>query len=240
MVNFKFTYSPQAASAPMEEMCVVFTDIIDSTALWEFNEAIAHASVQKHHQIVRHELLRYGGYEVKVMGDGFMIVFETAQNALLFSLSVHIALGDIVWPVQISALREQLIDDRIPNAKNSVSRGLMVRIGIDFGLAYRSEPDPITGRMDYYGRMLNKAARIQSEAEGEEIAVSDNFVAKLYQNRCSQVIPELELDDMKRAQILHGDCPRALFMVVPKGRRSLKGIMKAHYVTLIRLIPQCI
>lgn len=239
MMNFQYPFNPQPAPAPVEEICVVFTDIVDSTALWEFDEAIALASIQLHHKIVRHLIQQFNGYEVKVMGDGFMIIFETAQTTLLFCLSVQLALEYKTWPLEESNLRAQLMDDKIPNATYPVSEGLKIRMGLDFGMAYRSEPDPITGRMDYYGRLLNKAARIQSNAKGWEIAVSDYFISKLHWDRHNQMLASEGLDNWKRAEILHGDCPRPLFVIVPIVKPSLKGIAGSHHVTLIQLIPQC-
>ena len=38
------------------------------------------------------------------------------------------------------------------------------------------EPDVITGRMDYFGPMVNRASRISAIADGGQIAVSSDFL----------------------------------------------------------------
>ncbi|KNE73408.1 hypothetical protein AMAG_17570 [Allomyces macrogynus ATCC 38327] len=59
-----------------------------------------------------------------------------------------------------------------------IFRGIRVRMGIHCGQP-SCERDPITGRMDYFGRMVNRSARISSSADGGEITISADVLNEL-------------------------------------------------------------
>jgi class 3 adenylate cyclase len=63
---------------------VVFTDIVDSTrrAATIGDEAWG-SLLDRHDRIVRREVARYGGQEVKNTGDGFMLTFDSPGRAVL-------------------------------------------------------------------------------------------------------------------------------------------------------------
>ncbi|KJE91038.1 leucine-rich repeat-containing protein 69 [Capsaspora owczarzaki ATCC 30864] len=52
-------------------------------------------------------------------------------------------------------------------------RGLRVRMGIHTGNP-DCEPDPVTGRMDYFGPTVNRSARVTAVADGGQIVVSSS------------------------------------------------------------------
>jgi len=56
---------------------VMFTDIVDSTRrAAELGDSRWRALVESHDQLVRDELDRYRGREIKTMGDGFLVTFD--------------------------------------------------------------------------------------------------------------------------------------------------------------------
>ena len=53
--------------------------------------------------IVRREIGRTQGFEVKTEGDAFMVAFADALNAVQFALHVQLRLRDAKWPTWLLA-----------------------------------------------------------------------------------------------------------------------------------------
>ena len=61
---------------------ILFTDIEGSTALAQrLGDKAYHALLAEHNRILREQVGRHGGHEVKCMGDGFMVAFASAARA---------------------------------------------------------------------------------------------------------------------------------------------------------------
>eukprot|EP00796_Vickermania_ingenoplastis_P007401 gene7401-5212_t len=105
-------------AAPKDEtkpVTIMFTDIQSSTALWaEFPEEMAEA-MESHHEIIRHEINTYNGYEVKTIGDSFMIACSSTLIAVQLAVAVQQALYNYSWKTdcfdqfyyQMNALAEE-------------------------------------------------------------------------------------------------------------------------------------
>lgn len=157
---------------PTGLVALVFTDIRNSTALWESNPGMQTA-IRIHNQLLRRQLRAIGGYEVKTEGDAFMVSFPTVTSALLWCLTVQLELLREDWPQEILDSEE---GKEITNARGEILyRGLSVRMGIHWG-APVCEADPITRRMDYFGPMVNRSARITAVAEGGQISASQDVI----------------------------------------------------------------
>lgn len=61
---------------------VLFTDIVDSTALaGEMGDRRWRELLEEHHELVRDRLGRFGGREIKTTGDGFLAIFDGPTRA---------------------------------------------------------------------------------------------------------------------------------------------------------------
>jgi class 3 adenylate cyclase/dienelactone hydrolase len=61
---------------------VLFTDIVDSTALaGELGDRRWRELLEQHHALVRERLGRFGGREIKTTGDGFLAIFDGPTRA---------------------------------------------------------------------------------------------------------------------------------------------------------------
>jgi predicted ATPase/class 3 adenylate cyclase/tRNA A-37 threonylcarbamoyl transferase component Bud32 len=158
---------PDRDDAPLGKVTVVFTDIEGSSQLWDRAPKAMRAALDLHDAVMREALRKTGGYEVKTQGDSFMVAFSDELTAIAWALEVQRALVDQPWPAEVSIGADERAagdDDRarVP--------GLRVRMGMHVG-----EPDcrrdPVTGRMDYFGPVVNRAARIESAAHGGQILV---------------------------------------------------------------------
>jgi len=148
-------------TAPVGRVTLVFTDIQGSTRLWEQAQEVARHSLRAHDAVMRASLHRHGGYEVKTEGDAFMVAFAHPVSALEFCLEVQRELHAHPWSPDLLALPEA--------AEAPGFRGLRVRMGVHIG-----EPEARTrgNKVDYFGPMVNRAARIASAGHGGQILAS--------------------------------------------------------------------
>ncbi|ODV80604.1 adenylate cyclase [Suhomyces tanzawaensis NRRL Y-17324] len=161
---------------PVGELALVFTDIKNSTLLWDTYPASMRSAIKTHNSIMRRQLRIVGGYEVKTEGDAFMVSFPSPTSALLWCFNVQQNLLTADWPSEI--LETDQCCEVADSNGNVFFRGLSVRMGIHWG-APVCEPDVITGRMDYFGPMVNRTSRISAIADGGQIAVSSDFLDEI-------------------------------------------------------------
>jgi len=83
-----------ARLAPNGRVAIVFSDIEESTAL---NERIGDRAwvrlIDRHDRMVSRHVKRHGGHVVKSQGDGFMIAFAQASEAVRCSVDIQRELG---------------------------------------------------------------------------------------------------------------------------------------------------
>ena len=133
-------------AAPDGTVTILFTDIEGST---ELNERLGDESwlelLHEHNALVRHAVQEHGGYEVKSQGDGFMIAFSSARDALRCATAVQQALAGY--------------------AERNPEQAVRVRIGVHTGEVLKDSDD-------FFGRNVVLASRIGAAARGGEILVS--------------------------------------------------------------------
>lgn len=224
--------------APTGNVSIVFTDIKNSTTLWEMYPSAMRSAIKLHNEVMRRQLRRIGGYEVKTEGDAFMVSFPTATSALLWCFAVQMELLDVSWPSEVlNSMSCQPIYDKDGAL---IFKGLSVRMGIHFGDCV-SETDPVTRRMDYFGPMVNKASRISAVADGGQITVSSDFISEI--QRCLENYQDTErnssagsdeaFEDESFAAAIRKDL-RSLtsqgFEVKEMGEKKLKGLENPEVV----------
>jgi len=78
------------AGAEYLTLAIVFTDLVGSTALGqELGGELMERVRQAHFEQTRQSLKKYGGCEIKTMGDGFMVAFRNVANALDFAIELY-------------------------------------------------------------------------------------------------------------------------------------------------------
>jgi class 3 adenylate cyclase len=69
---------------------ILFTDLDGSTDLRNrLGDDASQPLFDDHEMIVRREVLAYGGREVKALGDGFMVAFGSARQALGCAVAIQ-------------------------------------------------------------------------------------------------------------------------------------------------------
>jgi class 3 adenylate cyclase len=127
-------------------LTIVFSDIENSTSRsTDLGDAAWMEVLNVHNAIIRRQVARFRGNEVKSQGDGFMLVFGSARAAVDAMIETQRALES--W------------------ARSQPTSAVRVRVGIHTGEAIRLNDD-------FFGKHVNVAARVANSARGGEILVS--------------------------------------------------------------------
>ncbi|KNC47159.1 adenylate/guanylate cyclase [Thecamonas trahens ATCC 50062] len=155
--------------APDGHVTIMFTDIESSTALWEHDAEKMAEALRQHNSVIRKALSQYNGYEVKTEGDAFMVAFSSGWSAILCAIHIQRELLRVAWPEAI--LQTQTGAPQYNNKGTLIWRGVRVRMGLHAGEPELRE-DPVTHRVDYFGPMVNRSARIEGHTAGGQVNVS--------------------------------------------------------------------
>lgn len=151
---------------PVETVTVLFTDLVGSTGMASrIGPAAAEEVRREHFRILREAIDALGGDEVKSLGDGLMVRFDSASAALGCAAAMQ---------------------RRIARRNRRAEEQLSIRIGVSLGEATREEDD-------YFGPPVVEASRLCAAAEGDEVLVSD-LVRTTASRRDHDLQPVGELD----------------------------------------------
>ncbi len=129
-----------------ENVAILFTDIVDSTALSQLlSPEEADEARQRHFSILRRPVAASGGVEVKNLGDGLMVVFVSASAALACAVAM-----------------QQAVD--LDNRDRRHQVGL--RIGLSGGEVAHQEGD-------YFGDPVVEASRLCSASASGQILAAE-------------------------------------------------------------------
>jgi len=141
----------QAHAAPDGTVSILFSDIENSTMMTErLGDLRAQEVLREHNELVRKQVVEQKGFEVKSMGDGFMVAFSSARRALLCAIGIQRAVAEY--------------------SRQHPTEPIRVRIGLHTGEA-------IAEGGDFFGKSVIMAARIAAKARAGEILVSSVFKA---------------------------------------------------------------
>jgi class 3 adenylate cyclase len=205
-------------------LSLLFTDIESSTKLWSTCPASMAVALDAHHQVIRQCLRAHGGYEVKTVGDCFMIATQTADAAVTIAVEIQLALQQRRFPRAIRAVYEadeaalDEIDDD-PEALDELHglwNGLRVRTGIHTGEA-DIVFDEVAKGYDYYGPMVNAAARVEATACGGQIHAT---AATIHALTTAQTQVDAEIVAVGTHELRGVPDPTELYDVIPKSLRN--------------------
>jgi adenylate cyclase len=125
---------------------IMFTDMVGYSALMESNEAIALQLLEEHRQLLRTIFPKHDGFEIKTIGDGFLVEFSSALAAVQCAIEIQEAIAK-------------------RNSGNPLQGNFQLRIGIHAGDVVRRADDVI-------GDGVNVAARIVPLAGACGICIS--------------------------------------------------------------------
>ncbi len=157
----------------------LFTDIEGSTRLWEQEPERMRPALARHDALTREAVETNRGKIVKTTGDGFHAVFDDPLDALAATLQLQISLAG-------------------PDATHGIP--LRVRSGLHAGVDERRDND-------FFGSVVNRAARIMNSAHGGQILVSQAVVVliadRLPKDVAMRNLGRVRLRDLSGAELVY-------------------------------------
>jgi class 3 adenylate cyclase/tetratricopeptide (TPR) repeat protein len=130
---------------------ILFTDLVDSSDLLQrAGDEDAQRIFQAHHKLLRDAVAAHGGHEVKWLGDGLMVAFPSAADAVRCAIAMQ------------RAAQRPVAGER-----------LQIRAGLNVGETLRDETD-------YFGTPVVVARRLCDLAEGGQILCSSLVAGLLH------------------------------------------------------------
>ncbi|MGC4045461.1 MAG: adenylate/guanylate cyclase domain-containing protein [Armatimonas sp.] len=131
-------------SLPTGTVTFLFTEIEDSTRLWEENPDVMREVIARHDTLLKQAVSDNRGFVFKTTGSGIVAVFTLAPDALAATLAGQKALLDELWPEQMS---------------------IRSRMGLHTGVGELRDSD-------YFGPPLNRCARMMAAGHGGQALLS--------------------------------------------------------------------
>ena len=85
----KLRSSPSLSQAERRLAAIMFTDMAGYASLSQANEDATMELLEEHRALLRPVLSRYGGREVKTMGDAFLVEFLSSLQAVRCALDIQ-------------------------------------------------------------------------------------------------------------------------------------------------------
>ena len=136
--------APRRVHRPSGTVTFLFTDIEQSTRMWETRREAMRVALARHDQLLRSVIESAGGYVFKTVGDSFCAAFVAAAEAVGAAVAAQRALSAEVWPQGLE---------------------LRVRMALHSGSCEERGGD-------YFGPPVNRVARLQATAHGGQVVMS--------------------------------------------------------------------
>jgi adenylate cyclase len=153
---------------------IMFTDMVGYSALAQRNEALALDLLAEHQGRLRPIFPQHGGREIKTTGDGFLVEFTSALQAVRCAIAIQ------------TALVEQ-------NASAAPERRIQVRIGLHLG-------DVEVRDGDVFGDGVNIAARIEPLADAGGICITGPVFDQI-RNKIDAPLVRIAQPELKNIQV---------------------------------------
>jgi class 3 adenylate cyclase len=148
---FRAESIPSEGGLELKSVTVLFTDLKGSTAIYErVGDLRAYDLVRQHFAVLRAIAMAEGGAIVKTIGDAVMASFADASGAMRAALRMS---------REVAGLGEG---------------DLRLKIGMHAGACIAVE---LNDRLDYFGRTVNIAARVEGVAAAGEIVCTEAVYA---------------------------------------------------------------
>jgi len=163
-----------AADADRRLAAIMFTDMVGYSALSQRDEALALTLLREHQRLLRPIFALHAGHEVKVTGDGFLVEFASALQAVRCAIAIQ---KDII----------------ARNVSEAPGRRFQVRIGLHLG-------DVEVRDGDVFGDGVNIAARVEPLADAGGICITGPVFDQV-RNKIDEPLERVRRPQMKNLQV---------------------------------------
>ena len=140
----------------IRRLALMFTDIRGSSDLYNrVGDARAYGWVREHYAVLTRAVRAHDGAVVKTIGDAVMAAFARPVDAVSAALAIR---------ADIAAFNRRLGGD------GGADAAIRIKIGLHCGPCIAVT---LNDRLDYFGRTVNLAARLQNESRGDDIVLSE-------------------------------------------------------------------
>jgi class 3 adenylate cyclase len=135
-------------------IALLFTDLKGSTALYRrIGDAAAYRLVRNHFAFLTEVIRDHEGTVVKTIGDAVMAAFRDDHQAVKAALAIQHRVSDF-------------------NRDNGLIEGLVIKLGVHAGATIAVT---LNDRLDYFGSVVNMAARLQGQSLGGDLVISEGI-----------------------------------------------------------------
>jgi class 3 adenylate cyclase len=127
---------------------VLFTDLVDSTKLAaELGDRRWHLALEQHHAVVRSNLARFRGREVKTTGDGFLATFDGPARAIRAADAIRAELAEhsLQMRVGLHTGEVELLGDDIGGIAVHIAARVLAQAKLGEVLCSRTVKDLVAG-----------------------------------------------------------------------------------------------
>ena len=129
---------------PSGTVTLLFSDIEGSTRMWEADSESMASALARHDVLLREAIEAVRGHVFKQVGDAFCAVFTEAPDAVRAAVAIQRVLGAESWPA---------------------GSPIRVRIALHSGACVERDGD-------YFGRVVNRVARLMAIGHGGQVLCS--------------------------------------------------------------------
>ncbi|KAG1662670.1 hypothetical protein FOA52_014596 [Chlamydomonas sp. UWO 241] len=161
--------------APIGTVCIAFANMAGLATLRSWDKDRADVALNAYTAVSKQLLQDAGGYLVDLNSSGLCLAaFHHPVDAVAWGASLIEVMKNCLWDEELlghELCEEVLLHDppgqssggTTPLHRRVLFRGPRIKIGIDVG-EVQADVAPLTGRMSYHGKVMNRAARISSKA----------------------------------------------------------------------------
>jgi predicted ATPase/class 3 adenylate cyclase len=179
---------------PTGTVTLLFSDIVNSTRLWEQARDGMTVALERHDELLRTAIEHGDGVVFKTVGDAFCAVFQSEQLAVLAAIAIQRALLAESWPLDAP---------------------IQVRIALHTGTCQERGGD-------YFGPTVNRVARLEAVVHGGQVVMSrataDLILDSLPSGVTLRNLGEHRLKDLGRPEEVYQLCVDGLPMDFPSLR----------------------